>query len=154
MATPFFEFEQDFVGSLHCIPMVVRHRLDACGVKLKLEHWNHLTQAERQALVTWPCDTPVAAQAYGDRLQALLIHHTGAPAKTLEIATQPPWKNLSAIPTQVLDKFQTYQVPLSLQQWVALSELQRFALVKLSRSSHENRNFMPAIREFGLAKSA
>ncbi len=150
MASPFFEFEQDFVGSLRCIPMVVRHRLDACGVKLKLAHWNHLTQAERQALVEWPCDTPAAAQAYGDRLQTLITQRTGSPAKTLEILPQPPWKDLSAIPTPVLEKCQAHQVPMSVQQWASLNELQRFALIKLSRSSHENLNFMPAAQEFGL----
>ncbi|CAN5619041.1 nitrate reductase associated protein [soil metagenome] len=150
MASPFFEFEQDFVGSLRCIPMVVRHRLDTCGVKLKLEHWNHLTQAERQALVEWPCDTPAAAQAYGDRLQTLITQRTGSPAKTLEVSPQPPWRNIAAIPAPVQEKCQAHQVPLSVQQWASLSELQRFALIKLSRSSHENLNFVPAVQEFGL----
>jgi len=29
--------------------------------------------------------------------------------------------------------------------------LQRFALFKLTRKGHGNRNFLPALREFGLA---
>jgi hypothetical protein len=37
------------------------------------------------------------------------------------------------------------------EQWAALSPLQRFALIKLSRSSHENSNFLPALKEFQLA---
>jgi hypothetical protein len=150
----FFEFEQDFVGSLRCIPMVVRHSLDTCGVKLKLEHWNRFTQAERQALVDWPCDTPAAVIAYRDRLQALITHHTGAPAQTLEISSEPAWQNLQAIPAPVLGRFQAHQIPLSVQQWTSLSELQRFALIKLSRTSHENNNFLPAVEEFGLATPA
>ena len=32
----------------------------------------------------------------------------------------------------------------------ALSPLQRFTLVKLSRAKHDNVNFVPAMREFGL----
>lgn len=151
MASPYFEFEQDFVGSLRCIPMGVRHSLDTCGVKLKLEHWNQFTPAERLALVKQPCGTPEAAYAYQAQLQALIIERSGAPAKILEVPTAPPWQNLSAIPEPVMDKFQAQAVPLSLQQWAALSELQRFALIKLSRSSHEDANFMPAVREFGLA---
>lgn len=150
MPSPYFEFEQDFVGSLRCIPMTVRHSLDTCGVKLKLEHWNQFTQAERQKLVEWPCQTGSEANAYRDKLQALITEKTGVPAKTLEIPANPPWQSQQAIPEQVCQKFQTQSVPLSLAQWTALSELQRFALIKLSRPSHENSNFLPAVKEFGL----
>lgn len=153
MASPFFEFEQDFVGALRCIPMTVRHSLDTCGVKLKLEHWNRFSQEERQALVTWPCDTPAAVQTYREKLQALVTEHMGSPAKTLDIEPTPPWQNLLSIPAAVTGKFRAHQVSLSLQQWATLSELQRFALIKLSRSSHENNNFLPAVREFGLVQS-
>lgn len=153
MASPYFEFEQDFVGTLRCIPMSVRHSLDTCGVKLKLEHWNKFTPDERTALVEWPCDTPAAVVSYRDRLQALITQRSGTPAKTLDTSPTPPWQNLSTIPGQVADKFQSQNVPLSLQQWQALSELQRFALIKLSRPSHENNNFMPAVYEFGLANT-
>lgn len=105
MASPYFEFEQDFVGSLRCIPMVVRHRLDTCGIKLKLEHWNRFTQAERQALVEWPCDTPEAIEHYRLRLQQLITERSGAPAKALEICPIPPWQNLAEIPSQVMENF-------------------------------------------------
>ncbi|MGB0562374.1 MAG: nitrate reductase associated protein, partial [Spirulinaceae cyanobacterium] len=40
---------------------------------------------------------------------------------------------------------------ISLTQWQALRPDQRFALIKLSRPGHENRNFLPAMQEFGLA---
>lgn len=150
MSSPFFEFEQDFVGSLRCIPMTVRHSLDTCGVKLKLEHWNQFTQAERQQLVDWPCATEEQANEYRQKLQALITAKTGAPAKTLDIPANPPWQSQSKIPEQVQQKFQDQSVPLSLSQWTALSELQRFALIKLSRPSHENSNFLPAVKEFGL----
>ncbi|MEO1619928.1 MAG: nitrate reductase associated protein [Cyanobacteria bacterium J06632_3] len=150
MATPFFEFEQDFVGSLRCIPMVVRHRLDTCGVKLKLDHWNRFSQSERQSLVSWPCETAAEVQQYRDQLQALIVEKTGALAKTLEVSTSPPWQSLDELPADVADKFEQQQVAISLAQWQRLTELQRFALVKLSRPSHENRNFLPAVKEFGL----
>lgn len=150
MSSPYFEFEQDFIGSLRCIPMVVRHHLDTCGVKLKLDHWNHFSQKDRQQLVDWPCDTPAAAQAYREQLQQMITAQTGSPAKTLEIASTPPWQQLTAVPGEVAAKFAAEQVPLTLTQWQGLSELQRFALVKLSRPSHENRNFLPAVKEFGL----
>lgn len=152
MSSPFFEFEQDFVGSLRCIPMVVRHHLDTCGVKLKLEHWNHFTKDERQALVDWPCQSEAEAQTYREKLQALITDQTGTPAKTLEVQPQPPWSDPSAVPEAVRDKFAQQNVSLTLEQWAALSELQRFALIKLCRPSHENQNFIPAVKEFGLAQ--
>lgn len=151
-SSPYFDFEQDFVGSLRCIPMHVRRNLDASGVKLKLEHWNKFTEAERRSLVEWPCDTPQAAKAYREKLQTLITERCGAPAKTLDVSTSPPWQDKSAIPLQVVDKFESHNVPLAREQWAALTELQRFALIKLSRSSHENANFMPAVQEFGLAE--
>ncbi len=150
MSSSFFEFEQDFVGNLRCIPMTVRHSLDTCGVKLQLEHWNQFTQAERQDLVSWPCANDSEAQAYRDKLQTLVTEKVGKPAKTLDIPTSPPWQSQSEIPEQVQQKFEEQSVSLSLDQWKSLSELQRFALIKLSRPSHENNNFLPALKEFGL----
>ena len=154
MPSPYFAFEQDFVGSLRCIPMQVRHSLDMCGVKLKLEHWNKFTEAERQSLVEWPCNTSQEAQTYREKLQSLITQRCGAPAKTLDIPDSPPWQTENAIPPQVIDKFRSQDVSLSQAQWASLTELQRFALIKLSRPSHENANFMPAVKEFGLASDS
>jgi hypothetical protein len=39
-----FDFERDFAGSLRCIPMIVRFKLDQCGVKLSLRQWSQLCQ--------------------------------------------------------------------------------------------------------------
>lgn len=36
----FFQFESDFVATLRCIPMIVRFKLDLCGVKLSLKAWS------------------------------------------------------------------------------------------------------------------
>jgi len=36
------------------------------------------------------------------------------------------------------------------EQWRELSILQRFALIKLCRPGHENKNFPIAMKEFGL----
>jgi hypothetical protein len=41
------------------------------------------------------------------------------------------------------------QAPSS-EQWLGLSALQRFVLLKLSRPGSDNRNLIPALREFGL----
>ena len=147
----FFQFESDFVEALRCIPMQVRYKLDICGVKLKLSQWNHFTPDDRQALVTLPCEAKAEIQTYRKFLHQLIFDRTGAAATDLEIDPAPVWLNVTQVPDNVQQKVQEVEAELSLVQWQKLTSLQRFALIKLSRSSHENSNFLPALQEFDLA---
>lgn len=146
----FFQFETDFVESLRCIPMQVRMKLDTCGVKLKLTHWNQFTLQEREALIELPCATAEEVDTYRQYLQNLVIQHTGAPASELPIEPHPAWMDVRSIPASVQEKAQEFSISLTQEQWVALTPAQRFALIKLSRPSHENKNFLPALKEFQL----
>jgi hypothetical protein len=130
--------------------MIVRYKLDTCGIKLKLEHWHQFTTQERQQTIDNPCTTPAEIQAYRSQLQSLVIAKTGSPPKDLEIDRPFPWENLQQIPATTQAKVQDLNLSLSLDQWASLSALQRFVLIKLSQPSHENRNFLPALKEFGL----
>lgn len=145
----FFQFEQDFIQSLRCIPMILRYKLDTCGVKMKLEHWGKFTEAEKQYFIDLPCETPTEIQQYHDALQQAIAEKMGAPAKELEIDPNPLWQQ-TEIPAQVREKAEQYAVIIQPEQWQNLTPLQRFALIKLSRPSHENHNFVPALREFGI----
>ena len=61
-----------------------------------------------------------------------------------------PWDDPD-IPNQVTRKASEFgAVPPTPSQWRALTPLQRFALIKLSRDGEHGRNFMPALREFEL----
>jgi hypothetical protein len=146
----FFEFEADFVDSLRCIPMIVRLKLDTCGVKLKLVEWNHFTQPESKQLVDLPCDRSTEIRAYRDYVSQLIFQHTGHEASLLPIDPSPPWLNDREIPPAIETKAAEHQVKIALSQWVGLKPIQRFALIKLTRSQHENNNFLPALTEFGL----
>jgi len=146
----FFEFEADFVEALRCIPMQVRLKLDTCGIKLKLQDWNHFTQAERQTIVELPCWTNAEILAYREQLNQIVIKHTGKPGTDLPVDENPPWMDAANVPESVTEKAQEMGVTITLEQWASLQPLQRFALIKLSRSSHENKNFLPAVREFHL----
>lgn len=151
-AQPFFAFEADFVESLRCIPMRVRYKLDTCGIKLKLVHWNAFSPAERQSLVDLPCDRTEDIATYTQHLQTLVVQHTGTPAGNLPVDPHPPWLNPATVPDQVQAEAAKHGLTLELTDWQHLKPDQRFALLKLSQPSHENRNFMPALREFGLAE--
>lgn len=144
----FFKFEADFVQDLRCIPMQVRMKLDTCGVKLKLTHWHQLTVEEREGLMALPCETLEEQQTYRQRLRELVLAKMGEFPKDLDIDPAPPWMNATVIPMVVVEKAESMGVDLTLEQWAQLTPAQRFALIKLSRPSHENHNFVPALREF------
>ena len=146
----FFNFEADFVDSLRCIPMIVRLKLDTCGVKLKLAEWNHLSQPECEQLVELSCENPVEINTYKEYVSKLIFQHTKNEATLLSIEPHPPWLNDREIPSSITIKASESQTEISLAQWSSLTPLQRFALIKLTRSQHENNNFLPALAEFGL----
>lgn len=146
----FFQFEAEFVDSLRCIPMQVRFNLDTCGVKLKLSHWHQFNEEEKKLLINLPCNTKDESKNYRDFLQNLVLQKTGLPAKDLPIEENPLWLNETNIPEEIMKKAAEFQIHLTLNQWQNLTPLQRFALIKLSNPSHENRNFYPALQEFNL----
>jgi hypothetical protein len=146
----FFQFEADFTDSLRCIPMLVRYKLDTCGVKLKLTHWNRFSSAERQQLVDLPCATAAEMQTYRTYLRELVQTHLGELPSDLPVDPQPAWMNAATIPADVQEQAQLLGQMIQPEQWAGLTPLQRFALIKLSRSQHENSNFLPALREFYL----
>jgi hypothetical protein len=146
--TNFFQFESDFVESLRCIPMQVRMKLDTCGIKLKLQDWNKFTAEERQQLVDLPCAIASEVETYRQFLNQLVIEQTGLPAKDLPVEDMPAWMDDTNIPIAVQEKSQELGATIAPSQWQTLTALQRFALIKLSRSSHENSNFLPALKEF------
>ncbi|MCU0549509.1 MAG: nitrate reductase associated protein [Leptolyngbya sp. Prado105] len=147
---PFFQFESDFVDSLRCIPMIVRFKLDTCGVKLKLHQWNKFTESDRYQAIETPCGSEPEIRTYHDLLHQLVEQRTGEAATDLEIDPNPAWNHPNAIPESVTQKAETVGIEISLSQWAALEPIQRFVLIKLSRSTHENANFLPAVKEFNL----
>jgi hypothetical protein len=150
MNPPFFEFEADFVDSLRCIPMAVRLRLDVCGVKLKLNEWSKLDQAQRLRLVQASFADAEDIRAYSQDLCVLVEKITSARPSMLVELPEPVWENGEEIPAQILEQARKVGMTLTAEAWSTLSPLQRFALGKLSRPGHENRNFIPAMKEFGL----
>jgi hypothetical protein len=144
----FFKFESDFVDSLRCIPMIVRFKLDTCGIKLKLDQWNHFTEGDRQQLVYLPCETSQEIDMYRKTVSDLVFQYTQMPASDLPVDEHPPWLDRESIPVIVQEKANDVGTEISQTEWQVLDPIQRFALIKLSRSSHENRNFLPALQEF------
>lgn len=146
----FFQFEDEFVGDLRCIPMVVRFKLDTCGIKLKLAQWNQFSEDEREQFIFQPCTSEDEVEDYREFLNDLVFMYTEADAATISVDENPPWADTSKLPASLVEKAQACEVTINLKQWKGLSPLQRFVLIKLSRPSHENKNFLPALQEFEL----
>lgn len=148
--TRFFAFESDFVDSLRCIPMIVRYKLDTCRVKLQLSDWARFNFDEKDFLAEMPCHTADEIEIYANYVNELVWKYTSTVPSRLK-NLDPAWTHLY-VPTEVREKAQEWNCPvISASQWMALDVLERFALVKLSRSGHEGRNFPRALAEFGLA---
>lgn len=145
-----FAFEDDFVRTLRCIPMCVRFKLDRTAVKLSLRQWSRFTLADRQALRRAPCATVVEIQGYRAMLATLIAARTDEPLKAL--ADPPPgaWRDVT--PPDAVRNMAVARGAgqLTGEAWRGLDDLQRYALIKLTRDKHENANFAPALREFGV----
>jgi hypothetical protein len=149
---PLFEFESDFVQTLRCIPMSVRFKLDACGIKLTLRQWSRLSLQERHDLRLAPCRSAAEVQAYREALIDLIARRANDLAKALPEPADLAWQDRARLPDSVSAFARTVGVDtvLDLTAWANLTALQRFILIKLSRDNHDNVNFVPALREFGL----
>ncbi|HTE09333.1 MAG TPA: nitrate reductase associated protein [Chitinophagaceae bacterium] len=147
----YFEFEEDFVeDNVRCIPMLVRFKLDACGIKLKLNEWSKMSVHERMVLAGKNCITKEEVADYYNYLYHLIFRHTGKQPTELPVETNPGWANKNELPGIMKEKLDESGWTISRYQWQQLTGLQRFVLVKLCRPGHENKNFPKAMKEFGL----
>lgn len=151
----YFDFEEDFIEeNVRCIPMLVRFKMDAAGIKLKLAEWSRFSVEERIALAVNPAATPQEAKQYNHYLAGLIKKYTNAEATSLAIETAPAWGVVHEIPSMLQEKAGEMGWVITMEQWQQLTNLQRFVLLKLCRPGHENKNFPKAMKEFGLIKEA
>jgi hypothetical protein len=60
------------------------------------------------------------------------------------------WEDVCSLPEKLNELLAEFDWQLSIEQWKDLTNLQRFALLKLCRPGHENKNFPKAMKEFKL----
>ena len=149
LASTCFDFEADFTADLRCIPMAVRRKLDLAGVKLKLMHWSELDEAERAELLAW-ADDAAAIEALRQHLMTRSAALSAGQAKDLPRPDAEPWQQATQLPDVLAASCAQLSLELAAGGWGELTELQRFALVKLSHPGHEHRNLPRALAEFGL----
>ena len=145
--------EPNYLDDL-CKACGVRHRL---GVTVKAGKGqnavitvNAAIAEGRRRLLDAPCATPAETSAYRAALVALVAERTGESAKPLPEAPDLAWKRPRTAPAVADFARSKGLAPPSDVEWAALTDLERFVLVKLSRDNHDNVNFVPAMWEFGL----
>ena len=149
LASTCFGFEADFSADLRCIPMAVRRKLDLAGVKLKLQHWSELGEAEHADLLAW-ADDPAAIAALREHLLTRTARLSAGQAKELPRPAGEAWQQATERPEVLAASCAQLGLELRDGGWGDLTELQRFALVKLSHPGHEHRNLPRALAEFGM----
>jgi hypothetical protein len=147
----YFNFEENFVEeNVRCIPMIVRFKMDTVGIKLKLSEWSKFTVQERIELALKNCNSDGDAKQYNDYLSGLIKKYTSEHATVLPAIQNPEWANVSTVPELLQEKIKKFNYAIRQEQWRGLTNLQRFALIKLSRESHESKNLPKALKEFAL----
>ncbi|MES2773593.1 MAG: nitrate reductase associated protein [Bacteroidota bacterium] len=149
--TEYFRFEEDFVEeNVRCIPMVVRFKMDDACIKLKLSEWSKFSVEERIELAVKPCNTTNEIAAYAAYLVQLIKKYTRNEPSVLEPNPAPDWANTNSFPASMQERLDELGLNITVDQWAALTNLQRFAILKLCKSGHEHKNLPKALKEFDL----
>lgn len=145
----YFKFEEDFIEeNVRCIPMIVRFKMDAAGIKLKLAEWSKFNIEERKELAVKLCNTNEEATIYNKYLKGLVEKYTGTAVTEMEVEKNPAWSILDTIPEQLQERAKQSGREINAVQWKSLTDVKRFALLKLCRPGHESKNFLKAMNEF------
>ena len=142
----YFNFEDDFIKDLRCIPLCVRRKLDLIGIKLKLTHWQEFNLIEKTKIVNWP-DTKKELFELKIFIKKITSNSKYGEAKEIEISSNQPWQDKNKVPEQVLKSALERGINISIEKWRNLNELDRFAFCKLIRPNHEHHNLDKALVE-------
>lgn len=108
-------------AALDLVPLAARRALDVTGLKLSLEAWRGLPLHARQAIAEAGSGATVDSSRVG-----LLL--TARPVERIEPLAEPA---ALALPEALRDAFGS-QRPVSQALWIALSPLDRYALLKVA----------------------
>lgn len=150
-----FDFEVASSENLTFIPMAVRFNLDRAGRRISLAQWQRLPHEDRRLLARFPVDDDASAEfahALGEMLRTHMGEGLESFAESFAPDLAPAWRDVQKVPAGVLHQAQLAGVAApGVDQWARLAPFPRYVLAKLSRKREPNHDFMPALREFGLA---
>ncbi len=150
-----FGFEVESSEDLTYIPMAVRFNLDRFGLRITLAQWQLLPYEDRRLLARFPVDEDTQIEPNFDHaLFEMLRTHANVEPEWFSPEEAPAWRDLAAVPGGVAHQAALAGLAApSVDAWSRLAPFQRYVLGKLSRKPESNHDFVPAMREFGLAAS-
>jgi hypothetical protein len=146
-------FEKEKCRDPRRFPMYFRLKLDICGIKLCKRDWVRFDFAEKEQLLAMPCETPVQIAAFRKKLLGL-VQACGGHALEIEPAlasdvARSPWTDKTAIPEAVRQQINFLaQGAVNFTRWAALSDLQRFALIKLTEPGKTRPELRQVLNDF------
>jgi hypothetical protein len=141
-ASGLFAFEREEFSNLNWIPMLIRYRLDRCGLKLSLKGWQKLPFAERARLLELEFRGDEEVQAWISCLKNALAVHEGEPPTPMS-----RWENPAEIPLNVRELLELGSKEVN---WGLLSPIQQYVLCKLASGKTPQRYFSQALVEFSI----
>jgi hypothetical protein len=148
-----FGFEVESSEDLTYIPMAVRFNLDRFGLRVSLAQWQMLPYEDRKLLARFPVEEDAALEPNFDHaLFEMLRTHAHVEPEWFTPEEAPAWRRTDAVPEGVLRQttLAGLRAP-AVDQWARLDPFRRYVLAKLSRKPEANHDFIPAMKEFGLA---
>ena len=151
--TVMFDFEHVSSENLTYMPMIVRFHLDGVGLRMSLEQWQLLPLADRELLARFPVSDDADLEAYfAEAVTTMLDTHADAEPEVIDPDPLPAWRSTTEVPNTLVQACGQSGLPApTLATWAKLLPLQRYVLVKLTRKSAPSHDFLPAMKEFGLA---
>lgn len=148
-----FNFEVASSENFTFIPMAVRFNLDRFGLRISLAQWQMLPLEDRKLLARFPVDDDGEIGTNFDHaLFGMLRTHADMEPERFTPDEAPAWRRRDALPPGVGQQAALAGLATpDAAQWAALSPFQRYVLAKLSRKPQANHDFVPAMKEFGLA---
>lgn len=151
MTDSLFQFEKEKCATLQRFPMHFRLKLDLCGIKLSKRDWIAFPISDKQQLLAMPCEAKEEIRAFRDKLKSLISACSGNSIDVEPVGELAPWKNTSTIPASIQQQIRGLNMtPPNLDQWIRLNELQRFALLKLTRKGQLKKEIGRVLDEFDL----
>jgi hypothetical protein len=148
-----FGFEEVSSEDLKFMPMSVRFNLDRFGLRISLAQWQMLPYADRVLLARFPVDDDTTIEPNFDHaLFEMLRTHANVEPEWFTPDEAPAWRNVDEVPPGVANQCGIAGLPVPTpERWAQLAPFKRYVLTKLSRKPEGNHDFIPAMKEFGLA---
>jgi hypothetical protein len=148
-----FDFEVVSSEDFKFMPMSVRFNLDRFGLRISLAQWQVLPYADRVLLTRFPVDDDTAIEPNFDHaLFEMMRTHANTEPDWFTPDADPAWRHIDTVPEAVTQQCRIVglSVP-TRERWAQLVPFKRYVLAKLSRKPEGNHDFVPAMKEFGLA---